>query len=200
VTLKRIGALAAGVGARVLVDEVYLDMVTTPTRSSIHLADNFVVTTSLTKGYGLSGLRCGWILAEAQLTERIWQLDDLFNATPVHPGELLSVIALDHLEQIGEYARQLLATNRRALDAFLEKASNLEYFKPADGTVIFPRLVDGDVDEFCELLRSKYETSVVPGKFFEMPDHFRIGLGGDAEMTAAGLERLGNALEEYAAR
>jgi hypothetical protein len=48
------------------------------------------------------------------------------------------------------------------------------------------------------LLRGKYETTVVPGKFFEMPDHFRVGIGCDSDMLAAGLEQLGKALDEMA--
>jgi aspartate/methionine/tyrosine aminotransferase len=196
-TLREIGEIAAGVGARVLVDEVYLDMVASSTQTAIHLGNEFVVTNSLTKTYGLSGLRCGWILAEPKLTERIWRLNDLFNATPVHPGELLNVIALDHLEQVRERTSQLLATNWSTLDSFLGRASGLDFVRPPGGTVIFPRLKEGDVNEFCALLRSEYETSVVPGHFFEMPNHFRIGIGGDPEMTAMGLERLGKALDAY---
>jgi len=46
------------------------------------------------------------------------------------------------------------------------------------------------------LLREKYETSVVPGRFFDMPQYFRIGLGGEPEMTREGLKRLGLALDE----
>jgi aspartate/methionine/tyrosine aminotransferase len=194
-TLREIGEIAAGVGARVLVDEVYLDMVAPSTQTCFHLGDQFVVTNSLTKAYGLSGLRCGWILAEPKLTERIWRLNDLFNATPVHPGDLLSVIALDHLEQIIERTRRLLAANWNTLDSFLGRASGLDFVRPPGGTVIFPRLKEGDVNEFCSLLRSEYETGVVPGHFFEMPNHFRIGIGGDPEMTAIGLERLGRALD-----
>jgi hypothetical protein len=48
-------------------------------------------------------------------------------------------------------------------------------------------------------LRARYQTSVVPGRFFEMPDHFRIGVGGDPAMTAEGLARLGEALKEFSA-
>ncbi len=47
------------------------------------------------------------------------------------------------------------------------------------------------------LLREKYETSVVPGSYFDMPQHFRVGIGGDPEMTRAGLDRLALALDEY---
>src|SRR5260370_14470144 len=63
-TLRRIGALARKVGARVLVDEVYLEaMFEKAPESAISFGPEFVVTSSLTKGYGLSGLRCGWIFA-----------------------------------------------------------------------------------------------------------------------------------------
>ena len=66
--LREVGDIARSVGARVLVDEVYLDAVyeNTP-RTSFHLGPEFVVTSSLTKVYGVSGLRCGWILAEPEL-------------------------------------------------------------------------------------------------------------------------------------
>jgi aspartate/methionine/tyrosine aminotransferase len=199
-TLRAIGAAAAQVGAHVLVDEVYLPMVyDPPVRSSFHLGPQFVVTNSLTKAYGLSGLRCGWILAEPKLAHRMWRLNDLFAASPVHPGELLSVIALDHLQQIDARAREILAANRRALDAFFAACAAVEGFRSAWGTVTFPRLRQGSVDEFCEHLRARYQTSVVPGRFFEMPDHFRIGIGGDPEMTAEGLKRLGEALKEFQA-
>jgi hypothetical protein len=196
-TLRAIGAMAAQVGAHVLVDEVYLPMVyDAPVRSSFHLGPQFVVTNSLTKAYGLSGLRCGWILAESKLAHRMWRLNDLFAASPVHPGELLSVIALDHLEQIDARAREILAANRTALDAFYAACAAVEGFRSPWGTVTFPRLRQGSVDEFCQHLRTRYDTSVVPGKFFEMPDHFRIGIGGDPKMTAEGLVRLGEALKE----
>jgi aspartate/methionine/tyrosine aminotransferase len=46
------------------------------------------------------------------------------------------------------------------------------------------------------LLREKYETSVVPGRFFEMPEHFRLGFAGDTNVLESGLERLGAALDE----
>jgi aspartate/methionine/tyrosine aminotransferase len=49
------------------------------------------------------------------------------------------------------------------------------------------------------MLRDRFETAVVPGRFFEMPQHFRIGLGGDPAMTREALTRLRNALNEFQA-
>jgi len=74
-TLQRLGEIARGVGARVLVDEVYLDALferAPPT--AFHLGDEFITTSSLTKVYGLSGLRCGWVLADSELGKRLWHL------------------------------------------------------------------------------------------------------------------------------
>ena len=85
--LREIGDIARSVGALVLVDEVYLDAVYQRTpRTSFHLGPEFVVTSSLTKVYGVSGLRCGWILARPDLAWKMRRLNDLYSATPVYPG------------------------------------------------------------------------------------------------------------------
>jgi aspartate/methionine/tyrosine aminotransferase len=205
--LRAVGQVAQRAGAHVLVDEVYLEMLfdsAAPFSFPLGLAlaaggDNpFIVTNSLTKTYGLSGLRCGWVLAAPELARRIWLLNDLFAATAAHPAERMSVVAFDQLERFRARARALLTSNRALLDSFLDSRADLECFRPPAGTVVFPRLPHGEPEEFFQLLRKKYETSVVPGKFFEMPQHFRVGIGGDPANLRAGLERLGAALDEFA--
>jgi len=168
-------------------------------RSSFLLGETFVVTTSLTKAYGLSGLRCGWILAEPKLAHRMWRLNDLFAASAVNVGRQLSVLALDHLEKIDARARRILDENRASQNNFFQGRKDLGGLRSRWGTVSFPKLLRGSVDAFCDFLRDRYETSVVPGRFFEMPDHFRMGMGGDVAMTAEGLKRLGAALDEFGA-
>ena len=198
-TLKLIGEIAQSRGAYVLVDEVYLEACFDPAaRTSFPLGPNFIVTSSLTKAFGLSGLRCGWIFAPAALAERMWRLNDLFGVIPAHPAELLSVVALDHLNEITAYARSRLEANRPVLTRFLKSRKDLIAIRPEAGTVAFPQFAGGRVDALCQLLRDKYETSVVPGRFFEMPDHFRIGIGGTTELLEEGLKRLGLALDEMA--
>jgi aspartate/methionine/tyrosine aminotransferase len=200
-TLREVGEIARSVGARMLVDEVYLDAAfDLKPRSSFHLSPrDFVVTSSLTKVYGLSGLRCGWILAEPELAHRIWRINDLFGSIPAHPAELLSVIALQHLDRPRERARTILQKNRAALKALLTSRDDLEYVWSDYGTTCFPRPKHGTIEQLDGILRERYETSVVPGRFFGMPQHFRIGLGGDPDMTAEGLRRLGKALDDLAA-
>jgi aspartate/methionine/tyrosine aminotransferase len=193
--LREIGEIARSVGALVLVDEVYLDAVyeNTP-RTSFHLGPEFVVSSSLTKVYGVSGLRCGWILAQPDLAWKMRRLNDLYSATPVHAGELLSVAAFKHLDLLREKARRIVQTDRKLLCDFLKRELAVSAVETKWGTTSFPRSVNGETDALLERLRTKFETSVVPGRFFEMPDHFRIGMGVNTEMFAEGLNRLSRAL------
>jgi aspartate/methionine/tyrosine aminotransferase len=193
--LLEVGDLARSVGAHVLVDEVYLDAVyeNTP-RTSYHLGPEFVVTSSLTKIYGLSGLRCGWILAQPDLARAMWRLNDLFASTPVHPAELLSVVAFQQLPAIRERARKIVDADRVLLNDFLSKQTGVSAARTEFGTTSFLRLKNGDAEQFLQRLRTEYETSAVPGRFFGMPNHFRIGMGVNSEMFGEGLRRIGQAL------
>jgi aspartate/methionine/tyrosine aminotransferase len=199
-TLKAVGELARSVGAYVLVDEVYLEvMFEKAPASSIHLGREFIVTSSLTKAYGLSGLRCGWILADAELAERMRRLNDIFGAVSPFPADHLSLVALQNLEKISARAKSLLEPNRLLANQFLDSRNDLQVVRGEFATTFFPRLLGVTVEKLCATLREKYDTSVVPGVFFEMPEHFRIGICCETAMLKTGLERLGAALDELAA-
>jgi hypothetical protein len=196
--MRQVGAMAAKVGARVLVDEVYLEtLFEQPCRSAFHLGTNFVATCSLTKAYGLSGIRCGWILAQPDVVRRMWQIVDFTYGVPVHPAELLAVIALDNLDRVRHRARTLLETNRVLVNEFLAKHQDLDCEPSRFGTTVFPRLKVGRAADFVAILREQFETSVVPGEFFEQSQHFRIGFCGATETVRGGLTRLSAALETF---
>jgi aspartate/methionine/tyrosine aminotransferase len=198
--LHEVAEIAHSVGALVLVDEVYLDAVYDDrARTSFCLGPDFVVTSSLTKIYGVSGLRCGWILAQPDLAWKMRRLNDLYSATPVHPGELLSVVAFQHLDVLRERARRIVEADRKLLRDFLAGQSDISAVSTEWGTTSFPRLLRGNADAFLELLRSQFDTSAVPGRFFEMPDHFRIGMGMNTEMFAESLSRISRALATQSA-
>jgi aspartate/methionine/tyrosine aminotransferase len=194
--LREVGDLAKSVGAHVLVDEVYLDAVyeNTP-RTSYHLGPEFMVTNSLTKVYGLSGLRCGWILAQPDLARAMWRLNDLYGSIPAHPAELLSVIAFEHLAEIRDRARKVVEADRAVLNDFLSKQTGVSAARTEFGTTSFLRLRNCEMETFLEKLCQEHDTSAVPGRFFDMPNHFRIGMGVNSEMFAEGLRRMGLALE-----
>lgn len=194
--LRAIGAIADRCGAKVLVDEVYLDSAVPPGRTSALLGPQFVVTSSLTKVYGLSGLRCGWIFAEPELAERMWRLNDLFGVNQPHQSEMLSCFAFRHLDEITAGNAERLSANRKTFNDFVASMSDVECMPAEHGITAFPRWTGGDTEQLHALLRSKYDTAIVPGRWFEMPDQFRVGLGGDSDMLKEGLARLSAALDE----
>jgi aspartate/methionine/tyrosine aminotransferase len=190
--LWQLGELAASAGARVLVDEVYLDAVyeNTP-RTSFHLGPEFVVTSSLTKIYGVSGLRAGWVLARPELADRMRRLNDIYGATPAFPAEQLAVAVFENLEIPRERARRVVERDRAALAKFLAEHEGVVAAPRTEwGTTCFLRLCRGEADGMLERLRTEHETSAVPGRFFETPSSFRIGMGQDSERFAEGLRRL----------
>lgn len=196
-TLRGLAAIARESNARVLVDEVYLEaMYEDAPPSAFFLDPVFVITSSLTKAYGLSGLRCGWILAEPDLARRLWLLNDLMGVIPAHSAERLSILALEQLPAIAARARRILDPNRALLHAFLEKHPRLQGGRIPHGTVSFPRLPGVDVDAFCARLLEHHGVSVVPGSFFEAPEHLRITIGCATETLRGGLDGLAAALAE----
>ena len=197
--LRKIGELARDVEARVLVDEVYLEaMFENSPGPASSLGPEFVATSSLTKGYGLSGLRCGWIFAEPKLAEKIRRLDDIFAASAPHVMERLSMAAITQLPKITTRAKSMLETNRQTLRKFFQTRNDVDVVPTKFGTTSFPRLRDVDVDQLCALLIEKYQAGVVPGRFFESPNHIRIGMCCDPALFKSGAERLGQALDELA--
>jgi len=192
--LRAIGELASKAGARVLIDEVYLDAA--GRRSAVHLGREFVCTNSLTKVYGLSGLRCGWILAEPELAERMWRLNDLFGVNQAHQAERLGCIAFDRINEVIGNTPELLQRNRQLFNAFVESRSDIECAPAEYGITAFPHWAGGDTQRLDDHLRERYDTAVVPGQWFEIPDHFRIGFALPTEDFGEALSRLGHALDD----
>jgi aspartate/methionine/tyrosine aminotransferase len=199
--VREVADIARNVGARLLVDEVYLDAVyeNTP-RTAFRIGPEVLVTNSLTKVYGLSGLRCGWVLAEPDLARAMYALKNVFGSIGVHPGELLSVAAFENLDAIRELARLVVEADRAALGKFLDATAGVSAVRTKWGTTSFLRLKNGGTEAFLDRLRAEYETSAVPGRFFEMPSHFRVGMGVDSAMFREGLHRMGLALESTIGR
>jgi aspartate/methionine/tyrosine aminotransferase len=194
--LRELGSLARARGVRILIDEVYLDSAVLPRPSAAHLGPEFVCTNSLTKVYGLSGLRCGWILAKPDLAERMWRLNDLFGVNQAHQAERLGCIAFERLDAINGDNPAILSRNRATWNAFVAGRGDLDCMPAEHGITVFPRWAGGDTDRLDAHLREKYDAAIVPGCWFEMPNHFRVGLGWGTEMLSEGLSRLGQALDD----
>jgi aspartate/methionine/tyrosine aminotransferase len=196
--LEEVGVVASKVGAKVLVDEVYLDSVPGLDQApAAALSPGLISTASLTKAYGLSGLRAGWVLAEPKIVERVKRVRDIIDAVGPFPTEVLAYLAFRQLPVLRDRARGILEPNLALLAGLVESRPELEWVSPAGGSVGFPRIRGmDDTRKFVERLRSRHDTGVVPGHFFEAPEHFRVALGGRSKILKEGLARLDRALDE----
>jgi aspartate/methionine/tyrosine aminotransferase len=191
-TLQRIGDAALRVGARVIVDEVYLDAVFAgPPGTAVHLGPAFVSTSSLTKVYGLSGLRCGWVLADAPLVERIRRLSDLFGNVQPFAMDWLAAAAFDRLPILHQRTRDLLDVNRGLFAAWAGGRDDVAFTATDWGTTVCVRPTRLDAERLCSALRERHEVSIVPGRFFELPDYVRISLCTESGVLREGLGRIG---------
>jgi len=165
--------------------------------SAASLGDAFVVTSSLTKTCGLGGLRAGWIVADPALVERLWDTKNLFGVDDAHPAERLALVGLRERPRLLARTRAILDDHRASWNAFLaQRGADLEAPPSRFGTTAFPRVLRGSADELASILRERYETSIVPGRFFGAPEHVRIGFSGATEEFPEGLRRLGLALDD----
>ena len=194
--LCRLASLAERHGCFVLADEIYLDAVpgvALPVAAT--LSPRIITTASLTKAYGLAGLRCGWALADTMLCEEIRRARDLVDGSGSVLAERTAALAFDRLPEFTARARAILAPNFGRFEAFMAGQPSLDWVVPAGGTVAFPRLrAMVPADAFADRLLRDFETAVVPGRFFQAPAHFRVALGipeGDLER---GLDAIGRAL------
>ncbi len=194
--IAEVGRLAERVGACVLVDEVYRDVwFEEAPPSHFHLGPRFLATSSLTKSYGLSGLRCGWILCAPDLARRLRRTKDLMEAVDSVPSETLAAAAFRQLPRLTERSRGLMEPNLAQIRAFLaEHEEWLDYVLPRRAMKVFPRLKkEEDSEPLHDWLRSR-ETSIVPGRFFDSPRHFRLGFAVEPEDVAQGLRHLSEGL------
>ena len=199
-TIEQIGVMAEAIGARVLVDEVYIeaqhDGAPVP-RPAATLSEVFVSTNSLTKAYGLAGLRCGWIMASPALSSRVREIRDVIDGSGPYVAERLALTAFHHIDRLRTRARKILADNLDVVRAMAQSHPRLEWLEPAAGTTAFPRVRDvNDTRDLVNRLIRDHDTIVVPGHFFQAPQHIRIAFGGPIAMVREAVARLDRALRD----
>ena len=190
--MAEVGRIAERAGALVLVDEVYRDVwFEAAPPSHVHLGPNVLATSSLTKSYGLSGLRCGWILCAPEVARRLWLTRDAMQAVDSVPSDTLAVAAFRQLPRLIQRSRAILEPNIAQVRVFLADHEEwLDCAVPPRSMTVFPRLrKEEDAGPLHDWLRAR-ETSIVPGKFFESPRCFRLGFAVMPEDVAVGLEHL----------
>ncbi len=204
--LDTICKIAAGHGAWVLSDEIYQGLESngqqTPTLWG--RSDRVIVTNSLSKAYGLPGLRLGWLVAPARACADFWAHHDY---TTIGPGTLSDLIATKALQparraQLLDRARRILQENLTVAVRWLEEHSaTIRHIPPRAGAVLYFHYAHPiNSTTLAERLLAEKSVLVVPGDHFGMDHWLRIGFGGEAEHIEAGLQRIGESLESLAGR
>jgi aspartate/methionine/tyrosine aminotransferase len=187
--------------AWLLSDEIYrgaeLDGQETPSVWGMY--DRVIITSGLSKAYGLPGLRIGWIVAPPRLVASLWSYHDYTTIAPGALSDLLARIALEprRRARILERTRTILRSNLPVIEDWLARsADQFSYAPPAAGAIIYVRYAHGiNSTALVERLRTEKSLLIVPGDHFGMDGYLRINYGPPSEYLREGLSRLQEVLE-----
>jgi aspartate/methionine/tyrosine aminotransferase len=202
--LDGICRIAGRSGAWVIADEIYcgaeLDGRDTPSVWGRY--ERAIVTSGLSKAYGLPGLRIGWVVAPPSLIEELWGLHDYTTIAPGAVNDRLARIALAPARRdllLGR-TRGIVRTNYPLVQKWIEaRGPALSHVAPEAGAIVFVRYQHAvNSTTLVERLRDEQSVLVVPGDHFEMDGYLRIGFGSDPSHLSAGLQKIGTVLDTMA--
>lgn len=196
--MDEIVSLADRHGAWILADEVYrgAEVGTEPVPSFWGRYDKVLVTNSLSKAYGLPGVRLGWVVGPDEVVERLWARTDYTTIAPASVSDALATIALsaEGRPAILARTRRIIRHNLGVLTEWLESRADTFSFTPPDAGAICMvryRAPAGSL-EVAERLRLEHSLLVVPGAHFGVEDTIRIGFGPPEDELVQALQRLGS--------
>jgi aspartate/methionine/tyrosine aminotransferase len=193
--LNEIGRIADRHGAWILSDEVYrgaeVDGDESP--SMWGRSERVIVTSGLSKAYGLPGLRIGWIVAPPSLVASTWAYHDYTTIAPGALSDRLARVALapDCRPRLLERTRSILRANLPLITAWLEDHDAFSWIRPEAGAIMYVRYHhDVNSTELVTKLRETKSVLIVPGDHFGMDGYLRLGYGERPDYLRAGLDRL----------
>jgi aspartate/methionine/tyrosine aminotransferase len=192
---------AARSGAWVLSDEIYrgaeLEGPETPTTWNRY--ERVIVTSGLSKAYGLPGLRIGWVVAPPDTIAALWGVHDYTTIAPGALNDRLARIALSspRREQLLARTRGIIRSNYSIIRTWIEKrAPLLSHIAPEAGAIVFVRYRHAiNSTALADRLRQAQSVLVVPGDHFDMDGYLRIGFGSESKHVSSSLERIGELLD-----
>lgn len=193
--LGRLAEVAERGHFHILMDEIFREAALgDPPPSAATISDRFTVTSSVTKVYGLGGLRLGWCATSSDVLPHLQQMKDFTSVAPALPSDALGVRLLAESESVRRRNQRLTRTNRKLVEEWIEGESSVEWVTP-EAHVSFPRY-EGDVDRLATVAFERHGVLIAPGRLFGGPKHFRLCFGADAESLEAGLAGLSRAMRE----
>jgi aspartate/methionine/tyrosine aminotransferase len=193
--LDGIARIADRHGAWILSDEVYrgAEIDGVETASMWGRSPKAIITSGLSKAYGLPGLRIGWIVAPPSLIAAFWSYHDYVTIAPGALNDRLARVALQPVRraQLFERTRGILRRNLPLIEAWLTDAGGFRWIRPEAGAIVYVRY-DHPIDSLTLVNRLREEKSVliVPGAHFGMDHYLRLGFGEPPEYNRTGLDRL----------
>ncbi|MBL8129873.1 MAG: pyridoxal phosphate-dependent aminotransferase [Chloroflexia bacterium] len=169
-------------GAWLLLDETYRELTDVPPPPAVTQSDRVISVSSLSKTYGVPGIRIGWVLCrDAHLMETLLAAKEQIALAHSVVDEAIARAILERREALLPGIRDLVRQHRYLVAAWMASEPWLEWVEPQGGVVCFPRIVAGsgvDPARFYQVLNKRYATWVGPGHWFEQdPRHFRLGFG-----------------------
>jgi aspartate/methionine/tyrosine aminotransferase len=202
---NRIVELTERYGAWILADEVYAgaEIADRRTPSFWGRHERVIVTNSLSKAYGLPGLRIGWVIAPPKVVADLWGRTDYTTICPSALSDTLACVALDPAvrARIRERTQRIVNENHGLLESWMSAQGDRFRYRPPDaGAICFTRY-DADIGStaFAEKLRTEKDVLVVPGDHFRMDGFIRIGFGVPADYLVAALDLVRQAFDEVSA-
>jgi aspartate/methionine/tyrosine aminotransferase len=191
-------------GAWIVADEIYRGAevdsdVTSPTFWGRY--DRVVVTSGLSKAFGMPGLRVGWAVAPTKIVERIWRRHDYTTLTPGVISDQLTAWTMQPgvREAILGRTRAIIRANLPPTEAWFSAQPALRYRRPAAGAIAFAE-VDLPITtrELVERVREERSVLLVPGEMFGIDNGIRIGFGYRIDETMQALALVSETLEAAA--
>lgn len=204
IDLKRQGELieiVSGAGAYLVWDAAFAAMTydDTPLPPPVSYQRSICFGT-LSKAYGLAGLRVGWVIAPKDVLAKCERLRDYVTLHLSPLVEFLARRAVEKPDVLIKIRLDQLRVNLEILAAWIEQQRGLvEWTRPLGGACCFVRLpFVRDTEPFCHQLARQHRVLLVPGTCFGYPQHVRLGFGGSTEGLKEGLARLSALVESSA--
>jgi aspartate/methionine/tyrosine aminotransferase len=188
--LRELADIAEECDGRVLVDETFRELSFNDTPpSAAGFGPRMIALSTVTKLCGLGTLRVGWIVGAPDPVKRFARLKDYTTGGGSVLSQTIATWALGRWELFIRRAKRILAVNRKIAVEALRGMPALRGDVPSAGTVMFPHSTV-NVPKLASRLVKQYGTVIAEGRFFGVPDHFRLGLGGDPRDLRKGLANL----------
>jgi capreomycidine synthase len=193
-------AIAARAGAYLVWDGAFTELTydAAPLPEPARLYQRAISLGTLSKAYGLPGLRVGWCLAPPKVLQRLVRLRDYVTLALSPLVEVVARRAIEAGDRLVGARLDQARRNRRELAEWAEsQPERVEWVVPRGGVTAFPRLpLVADSETFCHELARRDRVLLVPGTCFGAPQHVRLGFGGSPIALRQGLRRLEQALQQ----